>query len=539
MSRTRTLSLAALAALASLAASLVAAEPAPAPLATIDLTTRDGVASVGGAWRYADTRIVPAQFRLPDADGQPTGAATDTYDYEPHAGGADYDDAAWPVIDPTTLGARRGHGRLSFNWYRIALTLPERVGGVATRGLAATLHVRLDDYAEVWVDGELARPFGVPGGSAIAGWNAPNRVLLTRDARPGQKIAVAIFGINGPISDAPSNYIFVREARLEFGPGSPGPAAVVPQEVNVAVTRLDPALDAIVPPNAKLYKLADGFQFTEGPVWSRAERALYFSDPNHNTIYRYGAGGELEVFRDKSGYDAPDIAEYGQPGSNGLTFDRAGRLTINEHGRHRVSRLEADGRVTVLADAYNGRRLNSPNDLVVKSDGAVYFTDPPFGLPKFYDDPRKQLPWSGVYRWRDGRLTLLTTELKGPNGIAFSPDEKFLYVDNWDPARKVVLRYPVRRDGLLGPATVFADMTAELPGEEALDGLKVDTAGNLYVSAPDGVRIYNPAGKHLGTVRGPRPAHNFAWGDDDGRALYLTARSGLYRLPLLATGVRP
>jgi gluconolactonase len=274
-------------------------------------------------------------------------------------------------------------------------------------------------------------------------------------------------------------------------------------------------------------------------VWSRAEGALYFSDPNHNTIYRYTDGNPLAVFREHSGYDAPDINEYGQPGSNGLTFDRNGRLTINEHGRHRVSRLEADGRITVLADAYRGKRLNSPNDLVVKSDGAVYFTDPPFGLPKFYDDPRKELAYSGVYRWHGGRLTLLTTELKGPNGLAFTPDEKYLYVDNWDPQRKIVLRFPVRRDGTLGPSTVFADMTAELPGEEALDGLKVDIAGNLYVSAPDGVRIYDATGKHLGTVRGPRVAHNFAWGGADGRVLYLTARSGLYRMPLLVPGVRP
>jgi gluconolactonase len=512
---------------------------ASAPVAVVDLASPAGAMSVHGVWRYSDVRIVDTTFPRPDASGQPTGARVATYDFEPHAGAADFDDSGWSMLEPASLSERRGHGRLSFNWYRLTLTIPECIGAVRTEGLAATLHLRLDDYAEVWVDGELARPFGASGGSVIAGWNAANRVVLTRSARAGQRFTVAVFGVNGPISDPPTNYIFVREARLEFEPGSPGPAAVTPQEVNVAVTRLDARLDAIVPANAKLYKLADGFEFTEGPVWSRPEGVLYFSDPNHNTIYTYSDTVGLSVFREHSGYDGADIAEYGQPGSNGLTIDREGRLTINEHGRHRVTRLEADGRLTVLADRYRGKRLNSPNDLVVRSDGSVYFTDPPFGLPKFFDDPRKELPYSGVYRWHSGRLTLLTAELKGPNGLAFTPDEKFFYVDNWDPDRKVVLRFPVRADGTLGPSTVFADMTAELPGEEALDGMKVDVAGNLYVSAPDGVRIYAPDGTHLGTIRGPKVAHNFAWGGEDGRTLYLTARSGLYRIPLLIPGVRP
>jgi gluconolactonase len=526
--------------LAAVALTTVVAPASPAaPLATVDLASHDGASSVGAVWRYSDARVVPTVFRLAGRDGQPGDVPADTLDIEPKAGAADFDDSAWPVVAPEALAERRGHGRVSFNWYRLSLTLPEHVGAVATTGLEAVLSLRLDDYAEVWVDGELAHPFGEPGGSAIAGWNAVNRVTLTRHARPGQRIRIAVFGINGPISDPPTNYIFVREARLELLPGLPGPVAVTPQEVNVHVTRLDAKLDAIVPLNAKLYKVADGFEFTEGPVWSQREQALYFSDPNHNTMYRYTESGRLEVFREHSGYDAADIAEYSQPGSNGLTFNPAGRLIINEHGRHRVARLEADGRLTVLADRYQGKRLNSPNDLVAKSDGSIYFTDPPFGLPKFFADPRKELPFSGVYRWRSGRLTLLTTELAGPNGIAFTPDEKYLYVDNWDPARKVVLRFPVRPDGTLGASTVFADLTAELPGEEALDGLKVDVAGNLYVSAPDGVRIYDASGKHLGTIRGPRVAHNFAWGGADGRVLYLAAQSGLYRIPLLIPGVRP
>ncbi|HVY83414.1 MAG TPA: SMP-30/gluconolactonase/LRE family protein, partial [Steroidobacteraceae bacterium] len=262
-------------------------------------------------------------------------------------------------------------------------------------------------------------------------------------------------------------------------------------------------------------------------------------DPNQNTIYKYTEAGALTVFRDKSGYDAADIAEYGQPGSNGLTLDREGRLTINEHGRRRVTRLEWDSSLTVLADRYRGRRLNSPNDLVYRSDGSVYFTDPPFGLPRFYDDPRKELPFSGVYRVSRGRLQLLDKRLKGPNGIAFSPDEKFLYVGNWDPQAKIIERFPVKRDGSVGAGSVFIDLTRQIAGDEALDGIKVDVRGNLYVSAPGGVWIFDASGKHLGTITAPKPVHNFAWGGADGKTLYLCARSALYRIPLLVEGVRP
>src|SRR5436853_5620990 len=179
---------------------------------------------------------------------------------------------------------------------------------------------------------------------------------------------------------------------------------------------------------------------------------LLFSDPNNNLIYRWTQDGQLSVFMTKSGYRGFDIGEYNQPGSNGLTLDKQGRLTINQHGNRRVVRMEKNGQLTVLADHYEGKRLNSPNDLVYKSDGALYFTDPPFGLPKFFDDPRKELPYSGVFAWKDGELRLVATDLSGPNGIAFSPDERFLYVTDWDPARKVVTRYPVRPDGSLDKA---------------------------------------------------------------------------------------
>jgi gluconolactonase len=516
-------------------AALVEREPA----AVVDLATDAGTELMHATWRYSDARIVEVSFRAPDAHGQPTGAPLTTHDIVPHAGAAGFDDSAWPVIAPGSLAERRGSGRVSFNWYRVMLTIPQRLGDFDPEGSNVWLVTRVDDYAEVWVDGELDRSYGQQGGSLVAGWNAANRVLIGRHVRAGQQIRVAVFGMNAPISDAPTNYIFIREARLEFVPEGEAPVAVEPHEVNVQVERDDPALDAIVPPNAKLFKVAEGFQFTEGPVWVREREALLFSDPNHNTIYQYSASGVLSVFRDHSGYDGADIAEYGQPGSNGLTLDRQGRLTINEHGRHRVTRLERDGTLTVLAERYQGKRLNSPNDLVYRSDGTLYFTDPPFGLPKFFDDPRKELPFSGVFSWKDGRLRLLTRELRGPNGIVFSRDERYLYVSNWDPGAKTVTRYPVRRDGSLGQGVIFIDLTREIPGEEALDGMKADIQGNLYLSAPGGVWIFDPRGRHLGTIAAPHQVHNFAWGGQDGRTLYLCARSALYRIELLQPGIRP
>jgi gluconolactonase len=182
--------------------------------------------------------------------------------------------------------------------------------------------------------------------------------------------------------------------------------------------------------------------------------------------------------------------------------------------------------------------LNSPNDLVYKSDGSLYFTDPPFGLPKAFDDPRKETPFSGVYRWSNGQLQLLTTDMTGPNGLAFSPDERYLYVGNWDDKKKIVMRYDVKPDGTLAHGRVFFDMTSA-PGEDAIDGLKVDRQGNVYVSGPGGLWILSPAGKHLGTIVGPEHPHNCAWGDADGKTLYLTAQTGLYRIRLNIPGTRP
>ncbi len=249
-------------------------------------------------------------------------------------------------------------------------------------------------------------------------------------------------------------------------------------------------------------------------VW-HPDGYLRFSDPNANTIYRWSAEGSVSVYRSKSGYTGADIGAYHQPGSNGLTLDRDGLLTINEHGNRRVTRLERPGNITVLADRYDGKRLNSPNDLVYRSDGTLYFTDPPFGLPKAFDDPKKELPFSGVYLVKDGQVTLLTKELSGPNGIAFSPDERYLFVDNWDLTRKVLMRYEVNVDGTIGSGKVFHDFTRD-PEPVALDGIKVDQAGNVYVSAPGGLWILSPEGKALGMSRGSGHRSQFSQPADSG-----------------------
>src|SRR5436309_4086807 len=434
--------------------------PTGKPDVVIDLATKEGVDLVKGQWRYSDTKIIHVDFKAAGPDKQPTGKPIKTYDFTPHAGGVDFDDSKWEKIDPTTLDARRSTGRLCFNWYRINIMIPPRVNDVDLAGATAVFQTSLDDYAEIWVDGEIARALGQGGGSVIKGWNAPNRLIINRSVQPGQKIQLAIFGINGPLSNPPTNYIWMREAKLEFYKGGIVPVAITPSEVNVEVIRKDPAIDAIVPPNPKIFKLAEGFKFTEGPVWDRKGGFLLFSDPNNNTIYKYSpeGNGQLAVFRNKSGYEGADIAEYGQPGSNGLTFDPQGRLTIDQHGNHRVVRVEPDGQLTVLADKFEGKRFKSPNDLVYRSDGTLYFTDPPFGLPKFFNDPRTELPFSGVFAVKDGNPKLVTKDFTGPNGIAFSPDEKFFYVDNWDDHKKIVMRYEVNADSTLKNGKIFLDM---------------------------------------------------------------------------------
>lgn len=513
--------------------------PGVRPDAIIDLKTDEGMALVKGQWRYSNARVVDINHRSPGTDLAPSGPPNRTQDIDVHAGTAEFDDSKWERITPSQLEERRSTGRLCFNWYRTSVIIPDRVGSFDPTGSTVVFEIAVDDYAEVWVDSELPLVLGQPGGQVIKGFNAPNRIVLTRSARPGQKIQLAVFGINGPLSNPPGNFIWVRSATLDFYKTNHiGPA----QFVNTEIVKIDPALDAIVSADAKLERLAGGFLFTEGPVWVPATATtsgyLLFSDPNANIIYRWSPDGQVSVFRTKSGYSGINVGEYHQPGSNGLTLDGKGRLTINQHGNRRVIRVEPRGNITVLADRYDGRRFNSPNDLVYRSDGALYFTDPPFGLPRVFDDPRKELEYSGVYCVREGQVKLVSTDLDAPNGLALSPDEKTLYVNNWNDRRKVILRYGVNPDCTLANSRLFFDMT-NAPGNDALDGLKVDQKGNVYSTGPGGLWILSPEGKHLGLIKGPEDPHNMAWGDDDGQTLFITALTGLYRIRMNIPGVRP
>ena len=512
--------------------------PGVRPDAIVDLKTDEGIGLVKGQWRYSNVKIIDVDHHSPGPDLASSGPSNRTQDIDVHAGVADFDDSQWERIAPAQLEERRSTGRLWFNWYRTSITIPDKIGSFDPISTTVVFEVAIDDYAEVWVDGKLPLVLGQLGGQLIKGFNAPNRVVLTRNARPGQKIQLAVFGINGPLSNPPGNFIWVRSATLDFYKTNQiSPTQVVKTEI----IRVDPSLEEIVSPDAKLEKLAGGFLFTEGPVWVPATATtsgyLLFSDPNANTIYRWSPEGQVSVFRAKSGYSGFNVGEYHQPGSNGLTLDSKGRLTINQHGNRRVIRVEPRGNITVLADQYDGKRLNSPNDLVYRSDGALYVTDPPFGLPKVFDDPRKELPYSGVYCVKDEQVKLVSMDLDAPNGLAFSPDEQFLYVNNWNDKKKIILRYDVKPDCTLTNSRLFFDMT-NAPGSDALDGLKVDQKGNVYSTGPGGLWIISPEGKQLGLIKGPEDPHNMAWGDDDGKTLYITALTGLYRIRMNIAGVR-
>lgn len=302
------------------------------------------------------------------------------------------------------------------------------------------------------------------------------------------------------------------------------------------IERLDPRLDQIVPREAVVERLAEGFKWAEGPVWDR-RGFLLFSDTQRNTVFKWQPGHGVSIFLKPSGYTGTTPRE-GEPGSNGLSMDHQGRLVLCQHGDRRIARLEADGTFKTLADRYMGKRFNSPNDGTFKSNGDFYFTDPPYGLLKLNDDPAKELDFNGVYRISasDGSVTLLTREMTLPNGIAFSPDEKTLYVGNSDPKKAIWNAFPVKEDGTIGEGRVFADVTSLAGRKKGLpDGLKVDQAGNLFATAPGGVFIFAPDGTHLGTLATGEATGNCAWGED-GTVLYIAADMYIGRIKLNTKG---
>jgi gluconolactonase len=301
----------------------------------------------------------------------------------------------------------------------------------------------------------------------------------------------------------------------------------------IRIERVDARFDAVIAPGATAETLATGFRWVEGPVWDARTRSLFFSDVIANVLYRWREGEGAKPFLSPSGYAGAAPFAGREPGSNGLVIDREGRLILCEHGDRRVTRLEPDGRRSVLIERWQGRRLNSPNDVFLAPNGDLYVSDPPFGLPHAFDDPSKELPFQGVFRLKaDGTLELLTDQVRAPNGLALSPAGDVLYVANAERANPVWLAFPVDAEGRLGaPRTLFDArewVARGLPGVP--DGLEVDAAGRIFAAAPGGVHVLAPDGTRLGTLWTGVATGNV---HVTPRFLFVTANDTVYRIPLL------
>jgi len=309
--------------------------------------------------------------------------------------------------------------------------------------------------------------------------------------------------------------------------------APVPETRGVGnIVRLDPAFDALVPREAYIEKVGGEFQFTEGPLW-RPDGHLWFSDVIGNVVRSVTPSGQVEVLiRDSGGSSSAPAGSY--IGSNGMIAGKDGTVLLCQHTNRDIVRVDKDLHMTPYLEKFEGKRFNSPNDLVYRSDGSLYFTDPPYGLLKQDDDPAKELKFNAVFRYAGGKLQPVIRDLTRPNGIAFSPDQNTLYIANSDDQRKVWMQYDVAADGSVSNGRVFADVTAEKEDGNP-DGMKVDFLGNVYGSGPGGVWVFSPQGEHLGTIKPPETPANCNWGDD-GKTLYITARTGVYRIKLAVAG---
>jgi gluconolactonase len=301
-----------------------------------------------------------------------------------------------------------------------------------------------------------------------------------------------------------------------------------------SIVRLDPAFDSLVPKDARIEKVAGGFKFTEGPLW-RADNHLWFSDLMANMVRSVTPDGQASVVIEQSG-GASNAPPGSYVGSNGMVTGKDGYVLLCQHSNRRIVRVAPDLKMMPYLEKFQGKRFNSPNDLVYKSDGALYFTDPPYGLPKQDDDPAKELKFNGVFRYAGGKLQAVIKDLTRPNGLAFSPDEKTFYVANSEP-KKLWMRYDVAPDGGISNGSVFADVTAEKENGVP-DGMKVDSQGNLYAAGPGGLWVFSPSGKHLGSIKLPETPSNCNWGDD-GKTLYITAQTSVYRLKIAVAGEKP
>jgi gluconolactonase len=312
---------------------------------------------------------------------------------------------------------------------------------------------------------------------------------------------------------------------------TPPPPAAEPKELG-SIVRLDPAFDSLVPRDAQIEKVAGGFQFTEGPLW-RPDGKLWFSDVTGNVVRSVTPAGQVEVLiRNAGGETSAPPGSF--IGPNGMIADKDGTVLLCQHSNRRIVRVAKDLQMTPVLEKFEGKRFNSPNDLVYRSDASLYFTDPPYGLLKQDEDPAKEINFNGVFRYADGKVQVVVNDLSRPNGIALSPDEKTLYVSNSDEKRKVWMRYDLAPAGSVSNGRVFADVTAEK--EDGLpDGMKVDSQGNVYATGPGGIWVFSADGRHLGTIKPPETPANCNWGED-GKTLFITARTGVYRIKLSVAG---
>ena len=301
-----------------------------------------------------------------------------------------------------------------------------------------------------------------------------------------------------------------------------------------SIVRLDPAFDELVPKDARLEKLAGGFTFTEGPLW-RPSGVLWFSDVVANVVRQWSPDGRVMEILNPGGYDGKgNLPAGGYNGPNGMTADKDGAVLLCQHGYRRIVRISKDMKIATVADKYQGKRLNSPNDVVYRFDGSFYFTDPPYGLPKGDDDPAKELKFNAVFRMASGTLEPVIKDLSRPNGIAISPDQKTLYIGNSDEKNRIWMAYDIADDGTVSHGRLLANVTMEKDAGVP-DGMKVDSKGNIWASGPGGIWVFSPTGRHLGTIKMPEIPANCNWGDD-WKSLYITARTGLYRIKLAVAG---
>jgi gluconolactonase len=367
------------------------------------------------------------------------------------------------------------------------------------------------------------------GSFAAALSASPHRSTHTRTIMPSRARSITLASFALALAAC-------HQAPVTTATVNPAPATSSGTPATSRIERLDPALDALIPSDARVEKLADGFAWTEGPIWRREKGGyLLFSDAPNNTIWRWRDGEGITIYLRPAGYAGPGDPPGRELGSNGLTTDAQGRLVIADHGNRQIARLREDSLWTKLplATNYEGKRFNSPNDLIYRANGDLYFTDPPYGLRKLNDDPAKELPFNGVYRLSpSGVVTLLTKELGYPNGIALSPDGNTLYVGMSDAKRPQILAYDIQADGTLARERVFFDaMPLVQKGlRGALDGMKVDARGNVFTSGPGGLLVLSPQGKHLGTIVTGDVTANCTFGGADGSTLYMTANHAIMRI---------